>query len=469
MRHYFVLAGLILMIILSIMTIPPSSSHITAAQTNPIADCNQLLADYVPVTGTDSHPTPPNMPLPPVREAWLDPTFGTCLIRVTDRFNDFDTPQNGMKNEYSRVQAFNADETLIMVRSVDSDWFLYDASTLQPIQMLQADLAMDEVRWNAQNPHRFTFSPWGDSEAPMYMLVDLTPTADGFSVETTLGHDFSNDLPPEWNANVLWRRWEGSPSYDSIYDVFMAEDDEWITRGMVTYDWQNDTILGLYTVPHGEINEPDNIGMSPLGTYALAQFETCAEGALGTYDQPCGAMVYTRDLSEGWGVAQSIGHNDVVIDSAGREVVVYQVSETDQIVMTDLETGETIPLLDLDFSTGVYGMHISGRAFDQPGWVAVSVHPEAPTLDFNNPFWMVGTIYALELKENPRVVQLAHHHSIRSDAEADYFAEPQVTVNQDFTRLLFASNWETYGTGEVEMYMIVLPDDWLQRLPATAE
>jgi hypothetical protein len=74
-------------------------------------------------------------------------------------------------------------------------------------------------------------------------------------------------------------------------------------------------------------------------------------------------------------------------------------------------------------------------------------------------------VFALELSAQPRIVQLAHHHSIRSAAEEDYFAEPQVTVNRDFTRLLFASNWEQYGTGEVEMFMVVLPDGWLNCLP----
>jgi hypothetical protein len=130
--------------------------------------------------------------------------------------------------------------------------------------------------------------------------------------------------------------------------------------------------------------------------------------------------------------------------------------------MVDLETREVTPLLKLDFSTGVYGLHISGSASEQAGWVAVSVQPEAPTLDFNDPFWMVGTVFAVELKADPRVIQLAHHHSIRSEAEADYFAEPQVTINHDFTWLLFTSNWGVYGTGEVEMYMIVLPENWLE-------
>jgi len=305
---------------------------------------------------------------------------------------------------------------------------------------------------------------WFDG-LPQVMAADLTPAGDRFDVATSLAHDFTGELPPEWSATFVWRRWEGSPSRDGRYDAFMVEDPDFITRGLITYDWQRDQIVGQYSVPHGELNEPDSVSMSPLGNYVLAQFEYCEPGTLGTVQQPCGAMIYTRDLAEGWGIARIIGHSDLALDADGREVVVYQEIDTDQIVMADLQTGQVTPLLALDFSTGVYGLHISGQAFDRPGRVAVAGQPEGAAPALHNPFWMVGTIFAVELKANPRVVQLAHHHSIRSETEEDYFAEPQVTVSRDFTRLLFTSNWEYYGTGEVEMYLIVLPEDWTARLP----
>lgn len=240
----------------------------------------------------------------------------------------------------------------------------------------------------------------------------------------------------------------------------MVEDEGFIARGLITYDWLDGRIIGRYTIPHSELNEPDNVSMSPLGDYALAQFEFCERGMVGTYEAPCGPMIYTRDLSSGWGLLRIAGHGDMAVDASGREVLVYQDVDNDWISMVDLETSAVTPLLPLDFSTGIFGLHISGRALERAGWAAVSVQPEAPTLDFNNPFWMVGTVFAVELKANPRVIQLAHHHSIRSDAESDYFAEPQVTVNRDFTRLLFTSNWGVYGKGEVDMYLIMLPDNW---------
>ena len=64
-----------------------------------------------------------------------DPVFGRCVVRVTDRTRDLapDDASAGIKNEYSRVQSFNADETLILARGIDATWYLYNAQTLQPL------------------------------------------------------------------------------------------------------------------------------------------------------------------------------------------------------------------------------------------------------------------------------------------------------------------------------------------------
>jgi hypothetical protein len=79
---------------------------------------------------------------------------------------------------------------------------------------------------------------------------------------------------------------------------------------------------------------------------------------------------------------------------------------------------------------------------------------------------MDDSIFAVEMKEGGRVVRLAHTHSLYDeDIEQDYWAEPHVSVNQDFTRIIFTSNWGRTGTTEVDMYMIILPEDWAEMLP----
>jgi hypothetical protein len=58
-------------------------------------------------------------------------------------------------------------------------------------------------------------------------------------------------------------------------------------------------------------------------------------------------------------------------------------------------------------------------------------------------------------------VRLAHTHSlVDEEQEHDYWAEPHATVNRDFTRVLFTSNWGRSGSEGVEMYLIELPAGW---------
>ena len=93
------------------------------------------------------------------------------------------------------------------------------------------------------------------------------------------------------------------------------------------------------------------------------------------------------------------------------------------------------------------GFHFSGRGVELPGWVLVSTHDE----DAQSHTWMDDELFAMELKPNGRVVRLAHTHSIVNQGGGqDYFAEPQATVNRDFTKALFTTNWGRTGTQQVE-------------------
>ena len=46
-------------------------------------------------------------------------------------------------------------------------------------------------------------------------------------------------------------------------------------------------------------------------------------------------------------------------------------------------------------------------------------------------------IFAMSLDSRPKFINLAHHHS----EHAKYWSEPQASVNRDFTRVVFNSDW----------------------------
>jgi hypothetical protein len=388
----------------------------------------------------------PDLLEPDPRTPFRDPVFGTCVVRVTDRrtdiLNPYDTSE-GMKNEYARVQSFNADDSLLLVRSLESFWYVYDAGSLMPLGEVPVSV---EPRWDAQNPTLLYYT-----DETRLMSYDIR-TGDIHEIR-----DFAEDFPGV-ELSAVWTRYEGSPSYDTRTWGLLANDSDWNPYAFLVYDLQTDSLV-TREIPRGY--SIDNVTISPLGNYLLASFdEYCEEGQLGSDANPCGFMVYDRNLENGRGLLRIIGHNDAMLDAEGREVVLYQDIDTDNISMLDLESGEVTPLLPIDFSHTAIGFHFSGRASGLPGWGLVSTynggHP-------NDQTWMDDSIFAIELKEDGRVVRLAHTHSLYDeDMEQDYWAEPHASVNRDFTRIVFTSNWGRSGTEEVDMYMIVLPDEWVE-------
>ncbi|MEJ2211084.1 MAG: hypothetical protein P8129_18875, partial [Anaerolineae bacterium] len=274
-----------------------------------------------------------------------------------------------------------------------------------------------------------------------------------------LVRDFYDDLPQK-DVAMVWTRHEGSPSHDRRYWGLMAEDQDWLPTAFLVYDRQADQVAvrDVRGLP-GIEDDVDHVTMSPLGTYFLASFDrACPEGRLGEDADPCGLMVYGRDLAQGRGLLRVIGHYDTALDARGREVIVYQDIDGDQISMLDLESGAVTPLWPIDFSHTAIGLHFSGLASRRPGWAVVSTHdgdPETYT-------WMDDQVFLVELKAGGRVVRLAHTHSVVDDEEeADYWAEPHASTDPGLTRILFGSNWGRSGSGQVDVYMIRLPDDVL--------
>ncbi|MGC8836995.1 MAG: YncE family protein [Anaerolineae bacterium] len=386
---------------------------------------------------------PPPLAEPVPRAPFRDPAFGRCLVRVTDRLHDKSAP-GGLKNEYSRVQAFNADETRILARSTEGTWHLYDAQALQPLGELPLGI---DPRWSATDPHLIYFSE--ETRLVSYNVA---------TGEVAVVHEFAGDFPGQ-DLAAVWTRYEGSPSRDGRTWALMAEDQDWLTTALLVYDLTADQVVATLDTRGwpAEAREIDGITISPLGTYVLVNMDLyCEPGTLGTPENPCGLMVYDRALQDGRGLLRIVGHCDTALDAQGREVLVYQDIDTDFISMLDLATGAITPLWPIDFSHTSIGLHVSGRALNRPGWVVISTHDG----DVASHTWMDDSVFLLELRPNGRVVRLAHTHSLVDERqEHDYWAEPHATANRDLTRVLFTSNWGRSGTDQVEMYLVFVPPE----------
>lgn len=390
----------------------------------------------------------PQLPEPQARQPFRDPVFGTCLVRVTDRHTDLtaDAPAEGLKNEYSRVQSFNADSSRILVRSLEANWYLYDANSLQVLARLPLSV---EPRWDASDPDL------------IYHIDETRLFAYKISSgEQTELFNFTNDFPGK-NLAAVWTRYEGSPSADSRYWGLMAENQDWETIAFLVYDQIEGKVVSRMAVK----NEPDidSVTISPSGRFFLAFFDFCERSQMGSDSHPCGLMVYERNFTNPRGLLRIIGHSDIALDAEGREVLIYQDVDNDTISMLDLESGEITALFSIDFSHTPIGLHFSGRALQTPGWMLISTYSGGYPISYT---WMDNQVFAIELKPKGRVVRLAHTHSIVDEnQEHDYWAEPQASASPDFHHVLFTSNWGRSGSGEVEMYLIELPGNWWKDLP----
>jgi hypothetical protein len=431
---------------------PSATPTSTPTRAPTTGDCPAYPLDFAPVTGTEPYAMP-HLNEPSPRHWFTDPTFGTCMMRVTDRDHDLSPgdPSTGMVNEYARVQSYNADGSRLIARGTEGTWYLYDAQTLMPLGELPLGV---EPRWDADDPY------------VVYYTDDTSLMA--YNVQTTTAtqvRDFADDFPGQ-NLVAVWTRHEGRPSLDGRYWGFMAQDERWDTVAFVVYDMLADTITirDMRNVP-GVTDGIDHVTASPLGTYFLASFDRyCEHGQLGSDMSPCGLMVYDRDLSNGRSLLRIIGHYDPALDAQGREVIVYQDIDTDHISMLDLTSGQVTALWEIDFSEVAVGLHFSGLASERPGWGVVSTHTD----DRTTHTWMDNQVFLVELRASGRVVRLAHTQSIVDESqpsEVYYWAEPHASTNRDLTRLLFTTNWGRRDRADVEMYMLALPPDWPDRLP----
>ena len=304
------------------------------------------------------YPTP-QLGEPTARVPFRDPVFHTCLLRVTNRKTDIPTDDSsgGFKNEYSRAQSFNADGSLLIARSTEARWYLYDASSLKPLGELPLNV---EPRWDASDPYRIYHF-----DETRLILLDLE------TGQTQIVHEFADDFPDQTLAAV-WTRYEGSPTFDGRYWGLMAQDEEWRVIALLVYDLEQDQVIGTREL-RGQ-HEIDAVSISPLGTYYLAYYDVdCEEDQIGNADHPCGLMVYDRNLLSGRSVVPVIGHSDTAVDSQGREVVAFQDIQQDEISFVDLESGQITPLFPIDFSHSPIGLHFSGRASEKPGWILILI------------------------------------------------------------------------------------------------
>ena len=392
-----------------------------AAATDVNAECASLYgSSYTPVVGlVDKSIVSLSRPAKGVRQK--DPAFGSCVYRATDHARE--TGTSFVRSDYSRRQAFNADNSYFIAYGYGGKWFLYNANTLAFIRTL-AFHGTAEPQWDATNPKVLYFLPSGGGMTMSKLNVDTNTS--------TVVADFRGRLP--WSsAYRVWTRGEGSPSANGRYWCFMVENSSSGMLGLITYDLSTNTILGTRSMS----SRPNHVSMSPSGKYCVVSSTT----------------VYSRDLSSSRLLYNGTEHNDLALGADGRDYYVYtDQTNTGYVTMVSLDTGARTALVPTWNGGTTTSLHISGKAFNKPGWILISTYNHSGSLK-----WAHERVIAVEMKSNPRVVSLVHHRTYFNG----YWTQPHATMSRDFSRVLYNSNWGSTSSMDVDAYLVKLAPNML--------
>lgn len=386
------------------------------------------------------------------------------MVRVTDHGQE--PPQGFARNDYSRRQPFNADGSLLLVYAQDGYWHLYDADSLDYVRKLNLGGGSVEPHWHPRDPDLLFVLP--NNGGMELMLVDITngrrsTVADFRERMNVAGYDKPVRLTDIWpDVARLSTRSEGSPSMNARFWAFQAETQDFKPLGMISYDAKEERIIGLYDFEKdgNGIGRPDHLSMSPKGNYVVVSWngkdvDCPSRWRLGTVSKPCGLMAFTPDFTKAEGLAARGPHSDIALDADGNEVIVISNYDTGDVEMISLDDGDVTVLWEIYEHGHATAMHVSGKAYEKPGWVLISTYADRGPEDARP--WYVDKLMAVELREDPRILNIANTYN----KGTGYFSEPHAAVNRDFTRIVYNSNWGSGRDTDIDVYLVRLPDDAL--------
>lgn len=391
--------------------------------------------------------------------SYTDRAYGTRVYRATAP-SDFPSPSRYVRHDYSRRQAFNADNTRYIAHSENSFWLLYNADTFQVIPKggvngsLKDMGGQAEVIWHPTDPKKLWYT--GNEGAGMVWWEK--------DVEADTRREianFNDRVKARWpNATRVWTKGEGTSSADGRYLAFIADRYENSTLtiyGIFTWDSQTNTIVGWLDASRFGHRYPDHVSMSASGKFVVPSW---------AYAPTLGTMAYSRDFATSRQLNTESEHSDLALGPNGEDYYVVANEKSDHIRAINIANGAAFNIMRLyPRSRSAYAAHISGQAFDKPGWVLISTYadkveanettPEVrPDPQLEAPY---RKIMLVELKENGAQYSVAHTQAAAGYpfGSDGYFGEHQATISRDGSRIMFATNFNDLGAPS--SYMIGLP------------
>ncbi len=426
----------------------PDAKPLPPSAANGAAFCEGLFSN------ADSVVVPP-LSKTDYLQQYSDQVFGALVTRITDGvFGEVNKPA------YSTMQAWNADESLLMLYRTGvsgAGHKLHNGHTYEFIQDLDISPSdLEQVFWSRTNPDVFFYISKRSGD---YGKLKQFNVSRNQSFELA---DFSaqcgSNLPHAGNDVQM------HALNDDLFGFTCQQED----GGQIMFSYRLST-NDIVTTPVGSGTRWQS-GSAPAVAASGNRF--WHQGAV--IDADLSTVNFELDL----GNAQE--HSSMGETHDGQDAY-YQVSfnaspngcngdlysGVGHLVEHNLETGECRNIISQEqgYPYTTSSTHVSALAIDKPERVAMSSIGRSSQLPlFTNGLAapaLFSEIYLAQTTPDDTVVcRLAHHRSYGKSATnggyEPYFGEPHATISPSGTRILFGSDW--YDSGTVDSYVVELPD-----------
>lgn len=369
----------------------------------------------------------PAMQLPDYLRPTVDPAFGETFTRITKSGplgNGVACIKDYCSHRYSSAQAWNADQSLLVITNGCNGMCFFDGHTFLPLLMRDRS---GECEWHPQNADLMIcvrgrrISTWAPRTNHEDVLFDSKDYRD-----LHFGPGKGN---PSRDGNRLAVRAIRSDGAEVVFAYDLKQHSKFA-----------DIALGRLA----GVNE--NCSISPLGENILC-IQALADGTEQSF-------IFSIDGAPGqqWTEHHRPGHGDMTVDADGSEIYVgisKSYPDSYQVIKRRLSDGKVTSLMKYGEAS-----HASLRALNKPGWVflsyggdpnVVSARPEmAP---------YAREVIALRLDGSGEVRRIAQTRSV----DFDYRSETHASPSPDGSQVIWSSNWGVPG-GPV--YDFVTRVDW---------
>lgn len=355
-----------------------------------------------------------------------DPSFGTTIRRISNA-----APGEEIVPMYSTIQAWNADESLMILYKTGFGHLLLDGMNYQFIRNLD-DINpkdIDQLFWDFNDPEVFYYLEQGSQAFVSYNVNNQIKTAivDLDQIVTSCSGSFSmgNDVQMmSWDSDVFSFRCNNDKAFyyristNSLTEINVA--DVRYTAPMPgpsgQFFYHTTDIYNSFGQYHVDLNE--------------AKVEHSCLGRLANGNDAHFAVVFANSP---------------------------QGSCNGNIVAHDMVSGECFSVISEDqgYEYSQSGTHISALSHKntEGGWIAASMvgfDRDGQTLLDQE------LVIAKAEQGNVKVCRIGHHRS--DEDQFDYWGEPHAVISPTGTRVLFGSDWSGSEDGQsVDSYVVELP------------